>query len=78
MTWKTPEAVRLNRITLVNGSLRHYGMPQKPPDNLPAWDATKVKMHHVLQAALVPFRRSETLRGIIRGMIYGKNATYYL
>jgi hypothetical protein len=31
-----------------------------------------------MQAILLPLRRSETLRRIIRGMIYGKNANYYL
>ena len=78
MTWKTPEVKRLNKIRLMNGTLRHYGLPQKPPGAKPAWDATKVVLHDVMQAALMPLRKSETLRRVIRGMIYGKNANYYL
>ncbi len=78
MTWKTPEVKRLNKIRLMNGTLRHYGFAQKPPGTQPAWDAIKVVLHDVMQVALMPLRKSETLRRVIRGMIYGKNANYYL
>jgi D-lyxose ketol-isomerase len=78
MTWKTPEVVRLNKIRLMNGTLRYYGMPQRPPGAAPTWDAAKVVLHDVMKAVLSPLRKSETLRRIIRGMIYGKNANYYL
>ena len=78
MTWKTPEVKRLNKIRLMNGTLRHYGFPQKPPGTSPTWDATKVIMHDLMQVLLMPLRKSETLRRVIRGMIYGKNANYYL
>ena len=78
MTWKTPEVKRLNKIRLMNGTLRHYGFPQKPPGTSPTWDATKVIIHDVMQVLLMPLRKSETLRRVIRGMIYGKNANYYL
>ncbi len=37
MTWKTPEVLRLNKIRLINGTLRHYGLPQKPPGVSPGW-----------------------------------------
>jgi hypothetical protein len=78
MTWKTPEVLRLNKIRLMNGTLRHYGMPQKPPGVSPAWDACKVVLHDMMKAVLTPLRKSENLRRIIRGLIYGKNANYYL
>jgi Cupin-like domain len=78
MTWKTPEVLRLNKIRLMNGTLRHYGLPQKPPGISPTLDACKVLLHDMMQAVLMPLRKSETLRRIIRGMIYGKNANYYL
>jgi Cupin-like domain len=42
MTWKTPEVLRLNKIRLMNGTLRRFGMPQKPPGAAPAMDAAKV------------------------------------
>ena len=31
MTWKTPEVKRLNKIRLMNGTLRRFGMSQRPP-----------------------------------------------
>ena len=30
MTWKTPEVLRLNKIRLVNGTLRRIHLPQNP------------------------------------------------
>jgi ribosomal protein L16 Arg81 hydroxylase len=78
MTWKTPEVVRLNKIRLMNGTLRHYGLPQRPPSQRPALDAAKVVVHDALRAAIDPLRKSESLRRILRSAIYGKEANYYL
>jgi len=78
MTWKTPEVLRLNKIRLMNGTLRRYGFPQRAPGVAPTWDAAKVVMHDVGQAALAPLRKSERLRALLRGLIYGRNANYYL
>jgi hypothetical protein len=78
MTWKTPEVLRLNKIRLMNGTLRHYGMPQKPPGQSPLRDAAKVAMHDTMRAVLDPLRKSETVRRMLRGAIYGKKANYYL
>jgi len=78
MTWKTPEVKRLNKIRLMNGTLRSYGLPQKPPGVSPLRDAAKVVAHDVMQAVLAPLRKSERLRVFLRGMIYGKQANYYL
>jgi hypothetical protein len=78
MTWKTPEVKRLNKIRLMNGTLRRYGRPQKPPGISPLRDAAKVVAHDVLQTALAPLRKSERLRAALRGLIYGKEANYYL
>lgn len=77
MTWKTPEVLRLNKIRLMNGTLRRFGMPQKPPGVAPATDAAKVFVHDAMRAVIDPLRKSETLRRILRGLIYGKNANYY-
>ncbi|MBL8908711.1 MAG: transcriptional regulator, partial [Rhizobiales bacterium] len=78
MTWKTPEVSRLNKIRLMNGTLRRYGFPQKPPGVSAMGDAAKVAAHDAMRAVIDPLRKSETARRILRGMIYGKNANYYL
>jgi hypothetical protein len=78
MTWKTPEVVRMNKIRLMNGTLRRYGLPQRAPGVSPKWDAVKVFAHDAIRAVLDPLRKSETARRVLRGLIYGKKANYYL
>lgn len=78
MTWKTPEVVRLNKIRLMNGTLRRYGLPQRAPGASPTSDAVKVFIHDAARAVLDPIRKSETARRLLRGLIYGKKANYYL
>ncbi|MCB1378274.1 MAG: cupin-like domain-containing protein [Alphaproteobacteria bacterium] len=77
MTWKTPQVRRLNKIRLMNGTLRRFGLPQKPPGARPAADAAKVFAHDVMRAILDPLRKSERLRRVLRGLIYGRKANYY-
>ena len=78
MTWKTPQVSRLNKIRLMNGTLRHYGFPQKPPGVSVVGDAAKVFAHDAMRAVVDPLRKSETVRRLLRGMIYGRKANYYL
>ena len=78
MTWKTAEVLRLNKIRLINGTLRHYGLPQKPPGVSPVLDSLKVIAHDAVRAVLDPLRKSESIRRFLRGLIYGRNANYYL
>ncbi len=78
MTWKTPEVLRLNKIRLMNGTLRRYGFPQRPPGASPVLDAAKVFAHDAMRAVLDPIRKSESARRMLRGLIYGKKANYYL
>ncbi len=78
MTWKTPEVVRLNKIRLINGTLRHYGLPQKPPGVSPRLDELKVMAHDALRAVLDPLHKSESIRRFLRGLIYGRKANYFL
>lgn len=78
MTWKTPEVKRLNKIRLMNGTLRRYGMPQRPPGISPKADAAKVFIHDATRALIDPLRKSESIRRVLRGLIYGKKANYYL
>jgi hypothetical protein len=77
MTWKTPEVKRLNKIRLVNGSLRTYGFPQEPPGARPLLDALKVLGHDAARLAIDPLRKSEALRRWLRGAVYGREANYY-
>jgi Cupin-like domain len=78
MTWKTPEVKRLNKIRLMNGTLRQFGLPQKPPGQSPLRDAAKVMAHDAIRVVLDPIRKSEGARNLLRGLIYGKKANYYL
>ncbi len=78
MTWKTPEVLRLNKIRLMNGTLRRYGLPQKPPGASPMLDSAKVLAHVAMRAVLDPVRKSENARRVLRGLIYGRKANYYL
>lgn len=77
MTWKTPDVNRLNKIRLMNGTLRHFGWPQRPPGVSPAMDAAKVIAHDAMRAIVDPMRKSEAMRRLLRGAIYGKKANYY-
>ena len=77
MTWKTPEVLRLNKIRLMNGTLRRFGLAQKPPGVSPALDAMKVFAHDAMRAVIDPLRKSEAIRRVLRGMIYGRKANYY-
>lgn len=78
MTWKTPEVIRLNKIRWMNGTLRRFGLPQNGPGVSPLADAAKVMLHDVARAVIDPLRKTEGARRIIRAMIYGKKANYYL
>jgi hypothetical protein len=77
MTWKTPEVMRLNKIRLMNGTLRRFGLPQRPPGAAPVLDAAKVLAHDAMRAIVDPLRKSETMRRTLRGLIYGRKANYY-
>ena len=78
MTWKTPEVKRLNKIRLMNGTLRHIGLPQKPPGVSPMRDAAKVFAHDAMRMVIDPIRKSDGARKLLRGLIYGKKANYYM
>jgi hypothetical protein len=77
MTWKTPEVIRTNKIRLMNGTLRRFGLPQQAPGISPAWDQTKFFAHDSARLILDPLRKAEPIRRFLRQLIYGKNANYY-
>jgi Cupin-like domain len=78
MTWKTPEVLRLNKVRTINGTLRRFGLPQRPPGASPWADAAKVAAHDVIHSLLNPLRKSERMRILLRGLIYGRKANYFL
>jgi hypothetical protein len=41
-------------------------------------DAAKVLGHDVMRAVLDALRKSEGVRNMLRGLIYGRKANYYL
>ncbi len=77
MTWKTPQVVRGNKIRLMNGTLRDFGWPQKAPGVSPVFDSIKVGIHDAARLVIDPLRKSEKIRSLMRGLIYGKKANYY-
>lgn len=78
MTWKSPAVRRSNKVLFVNALLRKWGLPQKPPGASPALDGIKAAAYTAARAPLEPLRRSERLRGVLRGILFGRGANYYL
>ena len=58
-------------------TLRHFGLPQRAPGVSPAMDGIKVAAHDAMRAVIDPLRKSEGMRRLLRGAIYGKKANYY-
>lgn len=77
MTWKTPTVLRSNKIRLMNGTLRRFNLPQRPPGVRPMMDGAKVIAHDAARAVIDPIRKSESARRLLRGLIYGRKANYY-
>jgi hypothetical protein len=77
ITWKSPQAERLNTLLRANGLLRRFGLPQARPGSNRFADAAKVAAYRFARLAVEPLRRSEGMRRRIRGMLFGKSANYY-
>jgi hypothetical protein len=77
MTWKTPEVERLNKVRLMNGTLRRFGLVQRAPGEKVMLDAAKVIVHDGARMLIEPLRRSEGIRRVLRGLVYGRGANYY-
>jgi hypothetical protein len=78
MTWKTSEVIRLNKVRLMNGTLRRFGLPQAAPGVRPFLDGAKVIAHDAARTILEPMRKSQTIRTGLRSLVYGRKANYYL
>lgn len=78
ITWKTTEVRRLNDLHRFNSMLRGLGLPQSAPGKNPALDGAKLGLYRTAAAIVEPLRTSETMRRVIRRIVIGKNANYYL
>ena len=78
MTWKSPAVRRANKVLFMNGLLRKYGFPQKPLGENRLLDGLKAAAYTALRAPIEPLRKSERLRNMIRGALFGRDANYYL
>lgn len=78
ITWKTKAVMRKNDIFVVNGLLRRMGLPQAAPGRNPAADAVKLALFRVVKAVLDPLRRSESMRAMLRKLVLGRNANYFI
>lgn len=77
VTWKSAPVIRMNKLLSANGLLRNLGLPQAAPGRRPAWDATKVALYTASRAVVEPLRRSEGMRRMLRGLVFGQKANYF-
>jgi hypothetical protein len=77
ITWKSPQAERLNTLLRANGLLRRFGLAQARPGRHRLLDTIKVVAYRSGRMAVEPLRRSETMRRRLRGLLFGKSANYY-
>lgn len=78
ITWKTREVRRLNDLHFFNSMLRGIGLPQPQPGKQPARDAVKLAFYRTITAAIKPLRSSLAMRRLVRRVIFGRRANYYL
>ncbi len=78
ITWKTREVRKRNDILVFNSMLRGLGLPQRPPGRRPALDFAKLAVFRTVQAAVAPLRKFETLRRMLRAIVLGRRANYYI
>lgn len=78
VTWKTKAVMRKNDVFVVNSLLRRFGMPQAAPGRNPALDMVKLALFRSVKAVVDPLRKSLAMRALIRKLVLGRNANYYL
>ena len=78
MTWKSPAVRRSNKVLFVNGMLRRLGLPQAAPGRRPVLDWCKAAAYTAARAPLEPLRRSARARALLRSILFGRGANYYL
>lgn len=77
ITWRSEAVVRRNKLGFMNAWLREKGFAQAAPGERPALDGLKVAAYTAARAALEPLRRSESMRRILRRVVFGEKANYY-
>ncbi len=77
ITWKSAPVIRMNKLLAANGLMRNLGLPQAAPGRRPAWDAAKVALYSASRAVIEPLRRSEGMRRMLRGLVFGQKANYF-
>ncbi|MCF8477183.1 MAG: cupin-like domain-containing protein [Pseudolabrys sp.] len=78
VTWKTKAVMAKNDVVVVNSLLRRIGFPQRAPGHNPAFDAIKLALFRSAKAVADPLRKSLAVRALIRKLVLGKNANYYM
>ena len=78
VTWKTKAVMAKNDVFVVNSLLRRLGFPQRAPGHHPRLDAVKLALFRSVKAIVDPLRKSLTVRALIRKLVLGKNANYYM
>lgn len=78
ITWKTKDTMRRNDIYTANSLLRSMGLPQAAPGKSPARDAVKLAVFRSGRAAAAPLRRSQGMRRLLRRLVLGRRANYFL
>jgi hypothetical protein len=78
ITWKTSDVKRQNDLHVINSMLRGMKLPQAAPGRNPSLDGVKLAAFRTVRGVIEPLRASETMRRIIRRVVLGKNANYYL
>ncbi|MGE0062298.1 MAG: cupin-like domain-containing protein [Xanthobacteraceae bacterium] len=78
VTWKTKAVMRKNDVFVVNSLLRRAGLPQRAPGRNPALDAVKLVLFRSVKAVVNPLRKSLAMRALIRKLVLGKDANYYM
>lgn len=78
ITWRSKAVHRDINLQFCNSMLRKLGFPQKAPGYNPAWDSVKLALYRTGVAAVQPLRSSLTVRRVLRRIVLGRNANYYL
>ncbi|MDR4306755.1 cupin-like domain-containing protein [Chelatococcus sambhunathii] len=77
ITWRSDAVVRRNKLIFMNAWLREKGFPQAAPGEKPALDGLKVAAYTAARSAIEPLRKSETMRRLLRRVVFGEKANYY-
>jgi hypothetical protein len=58
--------------------LRRIGLPQRAPGHHPALDAVKHALFRTAKAVVDPLRKSAAIRAVVRRMVLGRDANYFM